>query len=202
MDVEVIIKRTVVYAAAITAIATIYAVLLKLAGRVFVDAGGQSHTIMAVLATLVVVLLAPLVKNTIQTLLDRAYYRDRYDYRRALVAFARELNTDLDLQRLSERLVDRVVDTLILDRMCLLLTPVADETPQPLRGGALGRLPAPAAAARRRLGHRQPRPQRPDRQPRRAVHDAALHRRGSRATGSSSASIASSRASPRRGRSR
>ena len=130
MDVEVIIKRTVVYAAAITAIATIYAVLLKLAGRVFADAGGQSHTIMAVLATLVVVLLAPLVKNTIQTLLDRAYYRDRYDYRRALVAFARELNTDLDLQRLSERLVDRVVDTLILDRMCLLLTPVGDETPR------------------------------------------------------------------------
>jgi PAS domain S-box-containing protein len=130
MDVEVIIKRTVVYAAAITAIATIYAVLLKVAGQLFADAGGQSHTIIAVLATLVVVLLAPLVKNTIQTLLDRAYYRDRYDYRRALVAFARELNTDLDLQRLSERLVDRVVDTLVLDRMCLLLTPVAEATPR------------------------------------------------------------------------
>jgi len=130
MDVEVIIKRTVVYAAAITAIASIYAVLLKLAGKVFVEAGGQSHTIMAVLATLVVVLLAPLVKNTFQTLLDRAYYRDRYDYRRALVAFARELNTDLDLNRLSERLVDRVVDTLVLDRMCLLLTPVGDEAPR------------------------------------------------------------------------
>ena len=102
---------------------------------------------MAVLATLVVVLLAPLVKNTIQTLLDRAYYRDRYDYRRALVAFARELNTDLDLQRLSERLVDRVVDTLILDRMCLLLTPVGDETPRHFVAAQLGRLPA--AAARR-----------------------------------------------------
>jgi len=126
MDVEVIIKRTVVYGAAITAIATIYAVLLKIAGRVFADAGGNSHTIIAVLATLVVVLLAPLVKNTIQTLLDRAYYRDRYDYRRALVSFARELNADLDLHRLSERLVDRVVDTLILDRMSLLLPPASE----------------------------------------------------------------------------
>ena len=117
MDVEVIIKRTVVYAAAITAIAAIYAVLLKLAGELFLGGGGQSHTIMAVLATLVVVLLAPLVKNTIQTLLDRAYYRDRYDYRRALVGFARELNSDLDLQRLSERLVGRVIETLVLERM-------------------------------------------------------------------------------------
>ena len=42
MDVEVIIKRTVVYAAAITAIATIYAVLLKLAGALFLGGAGQS----------------------------------------------------------------------------------------------------------------------------------------------------------------
>ena len=103
---------------------------------------------MAVLATLVVVLLAPLVKNTIQTLLDRAYYRDRYDYRRALVGFARELNSDLDLQRLSERLVDRVVETLILDRMCLLLTPLERRDAAAVRAGAVGRLPAAAAAAR------------------------------------------------------
>ncbi len=129
MDVEVIIKRTVVYAAAITAIAAIYAVLLELAGELFLGGTGQTNTIIAVLATLVVVLLAPMVKNTIQMALDRAYYRDRYDYRRALLAFARELNSDLDLQRLSERLVDRVVETFVLDRMCLLLTQ-AGEAPQ------------------------------------------------------------------------
>ena len=29
------------------------------------------------------------VKNAIQTGLDRVYYRDRYDYRRALVTFDR-----------------------------------------------------------------------------------------------------------------
>ena len=44
MDVEVIIKRTVVYAAAIAAIATIYAVLLKLAGRVFARRPAASRT--------------------------------------------------------------------------------------------------------------------------------------------------------------
>ncbi|HEY8549892.1 MAG TPA: ATP-binding protein [Vicinamibacterales bacterium] len=127
MDVEVIIKRTVVYAAAITAIAAIYAVLLQLAGELFLGDTDRTNTVIAVLATLVVVLLAPIVKNTIQMVLDRAYYRDRYDYRRALVAFARDLNSDLDLQRLSERLVDRVVDTLVLDRMCLLLAPVGED---------------------------------------------------------------------------
>src|SRR6202008_198050 len=90
---------------------------------------GQSNTIIAVLATLVVMLLAPLVKNTIQMALDRAYYRDRYDYRRALVGFARDLNSDLELQRLSERLVGRVMETLGLERMALLLAPVGDGSP-------------------------------------------------------------------------
>ena len=61
---------------------------------------------------MVVVLLSRPVKNAIQTALDRVYYRDRYDYRRALVGFARDLNSDLDLFRLSERLVHRVTETL------------------------------------------------------------------------------------------
>jgi two-component system NtrC family sensor kinase len=130
MDVEVIIKRTVVYASLITAIAAIYAVLLKLAGELFLGGTGQSNSIIAVLATLVVMLLAPLVKNTIQMALDRAYYRDRYDYRRALVGFARDLNSDLELHSLSERLVGRVMETLGLERMALFLAPVGDGLPR------------------------------------------------------------------------
>src|SRR5437867_4626420 len=56
--------------------------------------------------------------------LDRVFYRDRYDYRRALVGFARDLNSDLDVVRLGQRLVTRVVETLVVDRMALML---ADE---------------------------------------------------------------------------
>jgi two-component system, NtrC family, sensor kinase len=123
MDVEVIIKRGLVYAAAGAAIAAIYAVLLNLASKVFSTGPRDLHPIIALLSTLVVVLLARPVKNAIQTGLDRVYYRDRYDYRRALVGFARDLNSDLDLFRLSERLVRRVTETLLVDRMALMLAP-------------------------------------------------------------------------------
>jgi PAS domain S-box-containing protein len=123
MDVEVIIKRGVVYATAVSAIAAIYAVLLKLATEVLLGGSAQQNTVIAVLATVVVVLLAPMVKNAIQTTFDRAYYRDRYDYRRALVGFARDLSRDLDLERLSTRLVERVRETLALERMALLIAP-------------------------------------------------------------------------------
>ncbi|MBA3884795.1 MAG: PAS domain S-box protein [Acidobacteria bacterium] len=131
MDVEVIIKRGLVYAAALAAIAAIYAVLNQLAAEVFFDGHDQRNPVIALLATLVVVLLSRPVKNAIQTGLDRVYYRDRYDYRRALVGFARDLNSDLDLFRLSERLVHRVTETLLVDRMALLLAPMPGEANAP-----------------------------------------------------------------------
>lgn len=156
MDVEVIIKRTVVYAAAVSAIAAIYAVLLKLASELFLNGTEQHNSVIAVLATLVVVLLAPMVKNTIQMVLDRAYYRDRYDYRRALVGFARDLNSDLDLQRLSERLVGRVTETLLLDRMALLIAPLGEgTTTKYVETQAVGfEQPLPPLCAESGIGHR------------------------------------------------
>ena len=121
MDVEVIVKRALVYLAALSAIVAIYVVLLQGAQRVFFKGNAQNNWVLAIMVTLVALLLAPPVKQAIQNALDRAFYRDRYDYRRALVGFARDLNSDLDLHRLSERLVSRVVETLAVERMALML---------------------------------------------------------------------------------
>ena len=125
MDVEVIIKRALVYAAALAGMAAIYAVLLKLASEVFFGGDSVRNPVIALLATIVVALLLKPLKSAIQSAMDRVYYRDRYDYRRALVGFARDLNSDLDLFRLSDRLVHRVMETLVVDRMALMLAPAA-----------------------------------------------------------------------------
>lgn len=122
-DVEVIIKRGLVYTAAVSAMVALYFVLSNLASAMFLHEGDEHDSIIALLATAVVVLVASPVKNAIQSMLDRAYYRDRYDYRRALVGFARDLNSDLDLNRLAERLVNRVTETLAIEHTVLLLAP-------------------------------------------------------------------------------
>ena len=126
-DVEVIVKRGLVYTAAVSAMVAIYLVLDRLARAVFLDESDGHNSIIALLATAVVVLLAGPVKNAVQSMLDRAYYRDRYDYRRALLGFARELNSDLDLDRLAERLVTRVTVTLDVDHTVLMAAPVESE---------------------------------------------------------------------------
>src|SRR5581483_373539 len=124
-DVEVIVKRGLAYAAFLAASLALYVAMQKLTGFVFADSADEHTWVIALLATLVVVLMAQPVKDAVQNALDRVFYRDRYDYRRALVAFARDLNSDLDVVRLSQRLVSRIVETLVVDRMALMLAPGA-----------------------------------------------------------------------------
>jgi PAS domain S-box-containing protein len=141
MDVEVILKRLLVYTAVLAAIAAIYVLILRSSGEYFVPSEDEHRWLIAFLATVIVVLLARPVKDAVQSTIDRAFYRDRYDYRRALVAFARDLNGDLDLTRLSDRLVTRIRDTFVVDRMALLLASDSGEF-EPLRAvGFDGPLP-------------------------------------------------------------
>src|SRR4051812_18642908 len=123
-DVEVIIKRGVAYTAFLSATAVLYFAVLRTTGYFFSNDSDEHNWIIALLATLVVILVARPVRESVQNALDRVFYRDRYDYRRALLGFARDLNNDLDVVRLSQRLVSRIVETLGVDRMSLML---ADE---------------------------------------------------------------------------
>jgi len=120
-DVEVIVKRALVYTAFFAAAAALCLAILKLAGFVFPNASDLENWVIALLATTVIVLVAQPVRAVMHDVLDRLFYRDRYDYRRALVAFASELNSDLNVERVGQRLVGRIVETLVVDRMALML---------------------------------------------------------------------------------
>jgi PAS domain S-box-containing protein len=120
MDIEVIIKKALVFATVVLLLVAIYNSTLWVAGRL-PGADQNRTTFWALLATLIVALVAPWLRNAIQAGLDRLYYRDRYDYRRALVSFARDLNSDLDLERLTSRLVERVSETLGVEHMALFM---------------------------------------------------------------------------------
>jgi signal transduction histidine kinase len=120
MDIEVIIKKVMVAAAAVVMLALMYAGLSWLLSKL-PGADQANSRFLALLATLLVALVAPWMWRAIQAGLDRLYYRDRYDYRRALLSFTRDLNSDLVLGRLSQRLVDRIAETLGIDRIALFL---------------------------------------------------------------------------------
>jgi hypothetical protein len=79
------------------------------------------------------VVLAALLYNPlrryIQGLLDRHYYRERYDYRRTLADFASELSAETNAESMLESLGDRLARTLGVGRVAVFTCGEDGESP-------------------------------------------------------------------------
>jgi two-component system NtrC family sensor kinase len=120
MDVELIFRRTLTYILATAAIVGICLLAVNLL-EVTVAGDEPSGTIVAVLSTLVVILLFTPVKTRTQDAIDRLFYRERYQARKALVRLSQDLNADLDLARMAERLLEGVGSALGVQSMAVYL---------------------------------------------------------------------------------
>ena len=121
MDVDLIFKRGMAYTLAAAAIAGVYFAVVGLAAEIVhknVPSAGPAGLIAAIIVT---ALLADPLKNWFQEKLDRFFYRKRYDYRRTLIEFGRDLSSQMDVDRMLGSVVDRLSRTLLVARMAIFL---------------------------------------------------------------------------------
>ena len=117
MDVDVIFRQGYVYTLATLCVLGLFFSLLFSLGR-FEDIEPIPVAILLLLAAFV---FQP-IRNWIEQLLDRlVFYRERYDYRRTLADFARELGAELDRDVLLERVGERLRHTLGVERVAFFL---------------------------------------------------------------------------------
>src|SRR5579871_6238877 len=108
MDVDIIFQEGYVYTLATLCVLGIFYGLIFSVSRT-TDLNGSAMVALILIAAFI---FQP-IRNWIQELLDRYYfYKDRYDYRRTLIEFARELGSPTDLGEMLETVADRLVRTL------------------------------------------------------------------------------------------
>jgi len=107
MDVDVIFQQGYAYTlATLCILAIFYGLIFSVSG-----AGELNGPAMVVMILIAAFLFQPIHK-WVQERLDRYFYKDRYDYRRTLVEFARELGSPTDLREMLESVADRLIRTL------------------------------------------------------------------------------------------
>src|SRR5207302_10687597 len=74
-----------------------------------------------VVATIVAALLFAPIKDQFQVWLDRFFYRDRYDLRQTLIDFGRTLGSEVDLDNMLDRIMDRLGRALFVSRAAIFL---------------------------------------------------------------------------------
>ncbi len=121
MDVDLIFKRGVVYTLAAATVVGLYFALVAGVAELVHLQQPSTGPIGLILAVVVTALLFDPVRKWIQDRIDQAFYRTRYDYRRTLIEFGRELSSETDLNALLSSVMDRLSRTLAVDRMAILL---------------------------------------------------------------------------------
>jgi two-component system NtrC family sensor kinase len=117
MDVDVIFQQGFAYTLATLALlGVLYALILSIGP--FEELPAQALVLLILVATF---MFQPL-RNWIQEQLDRYYfYKDRYDYRRTLIEFARELNAETDLDTMLPTVAERLHRTLYLKHVAFFV---------------------------------------------------------------------------------
>ncbi len=121
MDVDIIFRRGIAYTLATAGIVGLYFALIALFADFFrttFPISSRGAWVVAIVLT--AVLFQPIV-NYIQQWVDRFFNPERYDYRRTLLEFARELTAELHVDSLLQQISDRLSETLGVDRLAVFL---------------------------------------------------------------------------------
>ncbi len=124
-DIDVLINRTLVYGTLTVLLALVYFGLVIGLGslmRLFTGQLSQSPVII-VASTLVIAALFQPLRRRLQSIIDRRFYRRKYDAARILAAFSVTLRNEVDLNQLREELVAVVQETMQPSHVSLWLRP-------------------------------------------------------------------------------
>jgi PAS domain S-box-containing protein len=141
-DIGIIVRDTISLSLTLLIGVFGFSLLNLLIGQVTTQASSLTRNMLTFTAGLVIAGLLVPARRGIHSSLTRLQYGRHYQRRRALADFGRELLTDNDLGRVSRSLLERLEETVEIDRVNLLLTQESSLVPVRPESG----LPAAPAA--------------------------------------------------------
>jgi hypothetical protein len=123
-DIDIIIRRTLVYGALTLTLALVYFGSVVLLQEVFQLVTGQSQSaLVTVISTLGIAALFNRLRQRLQAVIDRRFFRKKYDATKILEAFTSTASNETNLDQLSSSLMSVVYETMQPEHVSLWLKP-------------------------------------------------------------------------------
>jgi hypothetical protein len=111
-DIDIIINRTLVYGTLTVSLGLLYFGLIFGLQFLFQGFFGQNNSVAIVISTLVIAALFQPLRRRLQKVVDRRFYRSKYDAAKIIESFSATLRNEVDLDQLSKELVGVVQETM------------------------------------------------------------------------------------------
>ncbi len=129
MDIDLIFNRGTVYIIVLGVLLTVYALVVGMVAVLIGTFTVRASLIASGAAAVVIALIFEPTRRLMQRLVDRTFFRVRYDYREALRQFADELTGCVDIQQLANLIVDRIDSILQPERIGFYIVGDRDRHP-------------------------------------------------------------------------
>ncbi len=121
-DIDIIIRRTLIYSVLTVILAAVYFGSVVVVQQLFRGVIGQSSDLAIVISTLAIyALFSPLRRRT-QNIIDRRFYRRKYDADQVIAQFNATLREEVDIETLKANLIDVVQETMQPSHIRLWIT--------------------------------------------------------------------------------
>lgn len=126
MDIDLIVKRSLIYGVVTASTAAIYLLTVVGIGNLLsYFMGTEENEVLNVFAFILIALAFDPIKRRAQDWIDRLFYHERYNYQKALLEFSQELPGLMNLEQILNSVVNRISGTMHVDKVAVLL---CDET--------------------------------------------------------------------------
>ncbi|HEY6287630.1 MAG TPA: hypothetical protein VIX20_18315 [Ktedonobacteraceae bacterium] len=131
-DIDVIINRTLVYGSLTALLALLYFGLIFALQYLLRGIISQNNDVAIVVSTLAIAALFQPLRHRTQRIIDRRFYRSKYDAAKTVEAFSATLRNEVDLSQLRDHLLNVVQETMQPAHVSLWLRSTQRHTEEPL----------------------------------------------------------------------
>ena len=126
LDMGILVKKSLIYSLLTACLTCIYALIIIAADKIFKEFNFSNSIYFTILLLLVIALVFGSLKSKIQTIVDRLFYKGKYDYQKTIKHISRMIVSMLDYNEITKLLTDTIINTMKVEYCALFLGDASD----------------------------------------------------------------------------